>query len=71
MGRLKNTALILVIQRLSAYVPCGSIFHTARLKEKMNESHSEEVALCTCVSAGEGVNLQNLALREARHMAHT
>ena len=38
-----------------------------KVKEKINESHSEEVALCTCVSAGEGISLQNLALREARH----
>ena len=30
--------------------------------------HSEEVALCTCVAAGEGISLQNLALREARHI---
>ena len=26
--------------------------------------HSEEVALCTCVAAGEGFSLQNLSLRE-------
>ena len=28
--------------------------------------HSEEVALCTCVAAGEGFSLQNLSLREVR-----